>query len=155
MGTGEWRMDEVWKMASPWIMSPDSIESLPQFESLNIFPQPHTETFLDDGTTVIPAFVNFGEWVAGTDGNKEIRGSLKWMTIQFSAEAGSEYGLWVQDTNRNTIREVAFKYIDGRKPMIYGDAKWIKTGIIAEEEKGFRINTVSFEGNLNRRAKAR
>ena len=155
VGTGVWRMDEVWKMASPWIMSPESIESVQQFESLDIFPQYHGNTFLDNDDTIIPSFVNFGEWVSGAEGNKEIRGTLKFKTIQISAEPDSEYGVWIEDTNRGTTREIKHKYIDGRKPMVYGDAKVMKTGIIAEEEKGFRINTISFEGNLNLRARAR
>lgn len=155
IGTGEWRMDEVWKMASPWIMSPNSIESLPQFESLAIFPQDHTLTFLDNDTTVISSFVDFGEWVAGQDGNKEIRGSLEFKTIQIAAEDNSEFGLWIYDKKRASTREVPSRLVKDRKPAIYSDAKNIKTGIIAEDETGFRINTVSFEGNMNLRARSR
>lgn len=155
MGTGEWRMAKPWLMTSSWIMSPDDITDLPQFEKLNIFPQDQNLVFLDNDDTIINSFVNFGEWVAGQDGNKEIRGSLKFRTIEFSSEDGSEFGLWVRDKNRDTIRTVAHKYIDGRKPSVYGDSKNIETGIVGQDDKGFRLTAVSFEGTLNRRAKTK
>ncbi len=151
LGSGLWRMGRVWDMSAPWIMQPASLSSLNQFERMKMFPQSHLGSFLDSGTTLYESFVNFGEWMSGADGNKSMVGSLKFKTAQFSEAEGSKYSLWVEDLNRREIRTVAHKYIKGRKPMIYGDAKNVRVGFVSEEEEGFRINTVSFEGNLTRR----
>ena len=39
--------------------------------------------------------------------------------------------------------------------MVYGDAKNVRVGIHNDQTTGFRINTVSFEGNLVRRSTVR
>jgi len=155
MGDGRWNMNEEWDMDGEWLMSPESLASVNQFESMDIVPQHQGLVFLDNRRVRIESFVNFGEWVAGADGNKEIRGNLQFKTIQFSAEDYSEFDLWIRDKRRVEERRVSFEHIKGRKPMVYGLSTNMQTGIITDSERGFRINTVSFEGNLTRRAKAR
>ncbi len=155
LGTGRWIMSKLWKMDAPWIMSPASLDGLPQFESMEIFPPEPTEArFIDTGFTTYESFVNFGEWVMGTDGNKEIRGSLKMKTIIINGSDDSTFDLWVKDKMRDTIRVVEHKYIKGRKPMVYGDSKNIETGFISDDETGFKIASVSFEGDFNKRQSA-
>ena len=38
--------------------------------------------------------------------------------------------------------------------MVYGDSRRIRVGLRNEGYKGFRVEMVSFEGNLNKRAKS-
>ena len=45
------------------------------------------------------------------------------------------------------------EYTVDRKPMVYGDAKNIRVGILNNDASGFRLNTVSYEGNITKRAK--
>ncbi|RKX81965.1 MAG: hypothetical protein DRP70_17080 [Spirochaetes bacterium] len=155
LGSGRWNMDKVWKMAFPWIMSPATIASVPQFETMDIFPQNINETFLDNRRTSFMSFVNFGEWVTGAEGNKEIRGTLQFKTVQFSHSMGSQFDLWARNKTRGTTEVTDWKYIEGRKPPMYGDVKEVEVGIRSDKDTGFELASVSFEGNLNRRATAR
>jgi hypothetical protein len=158
MGDGYWDMDKEWILNgySPWIMDEDNLANLKLFEKMDLIPRHQSEQFLDVGNTPIESYVDFGEWVKGSDGKKEIRGSLLFKTIQISDEDESRYDLWIYDKRKGTERKVASKYIKNRKPYISGDAKNMKVGIRTNKDDtiGFRITTVSFEGNLNRRAKA-
>ncbi len=155
LGTGRWVMEKLWKMDAPWIMSPASLQGLPQFESMEIFPpEPDEVIFIDNNFATYESFVNFGEWVLGTDGNKEIRGSLKMKTIIINGSDDSTFDLWVKNKMRGTIRVVEHKYLKGRKPMVYGDSKDVETGFISDDPTGFKIASVSFEGDFNKRQSA-
>jgi hypothetical protein len=155
MGSGMWNMNKKWDMDYRWIMEPDDLISISQFETMEIVPQNQRLEFLDNGNTKIHSLIDFGEWVQGPDGNKEIRGRLLFKTVQFSAEEGSAFDMWVRDIRRKKTRTVAYRNIKGRTPMVYGDARYVRVGISANDEKGFRITAVSYEGEINRRAKVK
>lgn len=156
VSTGIWDNSHLWDNSNIWIMSPASLTSKDQFETTPIFPQSYLDNFLDDFTsvnneTIIPTVVRIGEWVASSRGSKDIRGHLKFKTVQISSEDGSEFNLTVEDVARSTIRTIKSKYTVNRKPMIYGDAKNIRISITNSDRVGFRINTVSYEGRLTKR----
>ena len=128
VGDGVWDNSKLWDNSLVWVMSPDSLSSQNQFETMPIFPQNYQGQFLDDFTTVdnetiISTIVRLGEWIASSGGSKDIRGHLKFKTVQISSEEGSEFNLVVDDVVRNTTRLIKSKYTVNRKPMIYGDAK--------------------------------
>ena len=163
LGTGTWSMDSVWDMSKLWVMSPASLSHTDQFEIMPIAPQDHADVFLDnvgfdvggDPTdTTIPVDVLFGEWVMSANNKKEIRGHLKFKTVQISSEADSSFELYIRDTKRDSFRKVKSEYTVDRKPMVYGDAKNIRVGVMSNNSFGFRINTVSYEGNITRRARS-
>ena len=156
VGNGVWDNSKLWDNSQLWVMSNASLSAQDQFETSPIFPQEYTGQFLDDFTsvdneTIIPTVVRIGEWVASSRGSKDIRGHLKFKTVQISSEDNSEFNLVVEDVARSTTRTIKSKYTVNRKPMIYGDAKNIRLTIANAEETGFRINTVSFEGALTKR----
>jgi len=156
IGSGIWDNSKLWNNSKLWVMDSNSLTSVNQLETSPIFPQEYTGNFLDDFTTVdnetiIPTVVRLGEWVQGGKGGKDIRGHLKFKTVQISSEDSSEFNLEVEDVARLTTRTIKSKYTVNRKPMIYGDAKNIRISITNSEEKGFRINTVSYEGALTKR----
>jgi len=156
VGDGVWDNSKLWDNSLEWVMSPDSLSSQNQFEIMPIFPQNYQNQFLDDFTTVdnetiIPTIVKIGEWVASSGGSKDIRGHLKFKTVQISSEEGSQFDLIVEDIARNTTRQIKSKYTVNRKPMVYGDAKNIRLSISNSDSIGFRINTVSYEGSLTKR----
>jgi len=156
VGTGFWDMSKLWDNSQVWVMNEASLDAKDQFETTPIFPQEYTGDFLDDFTTednetIIPTVVRIGEWVASSRGSKDIRGHLKFKTVQISSEEGSEFNLVVEDVARNTTRTIKSKYTVKRKPMIYGDAKNIRISITNSNVTGFRINTVSYEGTLTKR----
>lgn len=127
-----------------------------QFETAPIFPQAYTDEFLDDFTTegnetIIPTVVKIGEWVPGGKSGKDIRGHLKFKTVQISSEDDSKFNLVIEDVARETVRTIDSKYTVSRKPMVYGDAKNIRISITNSSTTGFRINTVSYEGALTKR----
>lgn len=156
VGNGVWDNSKLWDNSQVWVMGTASLNARDQFEITPIFPQDYTGNFLDDFTTVdnetiIPTVVNIGEWVAGSKGTKDIRGHLKFKTVQISSEEGSQFNLVVDDVARGTTRNIKSKYTVNRKPMIYGDAKNIRISITNFDIIGFRINTVSYEGTLTKR----
>ena len=156
VGNGVWNMSKLWDNSQVWVMDEASLNAQDQFETSPIFPQEHTGQFLDDFTTVdnetiIPTVIKIGEWVAASRGSKDIRGHLKFKTVQISSEEDSEFNLVVEDITRDTTRSIKSKYTVNRKPMIYGDAKNIRISITNSDEVGFRINTVSYEGTLTKR----
>lgn len=160
IGDGVWDNSNLWDNSQLWVMSGASLTGQNKFETSPIFPQPYTGSFLDDFTTVgnetiIPTVINIGEWIQGGRTGKDIRGHLKFKTVQITSEEGSEFNLVVDDIVRNTTRTIASKYTVGRKPMIYGDAKNIRVSIENATSTGFRINTVSFEGALTKRESRR
>ena len=156
VGDGLWDNSSLWDDSLAWVMDNDSLTKVNQFETSQIFPQSHTGSFLDDSTnvdggTIIHTRVDIGEWIASGRGGKDIRGHLKFKTVQISSEEGSEFNLTVSDIARDTSRTIKSKYTVGRKPMIYGDAKNVRVSIGNSLENGFRINTVSYEGSLTKR----
>jgi archaellin len=102
---------------------------------------------------LIPTRIDLGEWVLDTGGKKETRGHLQFKTAQISSEEGSEFSLEVRDISRDRIKKIQSKYTVNRKPMIYGNANHMRLGIISTSEVGFRINTLSYEGNFNIRSR--
>ena len=155
MGNGRWNRNEVWINDGLWIMTPQSLTSQNQFEVMDIAPQELREEYLDGGTTNIPAFVNFGRWIYGADGDKDTRAMIQFKTVTFEYDEGSDFELWIYDRNRKTDRIVPFKFIDRRKPSVKGNAKNIELGIKSDNANGFRLTSVSFEGYLSMRAKAK
>lgn len=156
VGNGVWDNSKLWDNSQVWVMSEASLNAKDQFEISPIFPQDYTGNFLDDFTsvdneTIIPTVIKIGEWVQSSGGSKDIRGHLKFKTMQISSEDDSMFDLVVQDVARDTSRTIKSKYTVNRKPMIYGDAKNIRISITNSDEKGFRINTVSYEGTLTKR----
>ena len=156
IGNGVWDNSKLWDNSQVWVMSEASLNAQDQFETSPIFPQEYTGNFLDDFTTVdnetiIPTVIKVGEWVASSGGSKDIRGHLKFKTIQISSEDDSQFNLIVEDVARNTTRTIKSKYTVTRKPMVYGDAKNIRISIVNSDTVGFRINTVSYEGTLTKR----
>jgi len=156
VSSGTWDDNELWDNSLEWVMDSDSLVGANQFETTPIFPQDYKETFLDDFTsddnqTIIPTTITLSEWVAGSGKTKDIRGHLKFKTVQISSEDDSVFEVVVEDKKRNTTRKIASKYTVDRKPMVYGDAKNIILSIVNTDNVGFRINTVSYEGNLNKR----
>ena len=156
IGAGVWNMSKVWDNTQVWVMNDASLEGVDQLEISPIFPQAYTDSFLDDFTTVgnetiIPTVIKIGEWVQGGRTGKDIRGNLKFKTVQISSEDDSEFNLVVEDVVRATTRTIASKYTVNRKPMVYGDAKNIRISITNSTSTGFRINTVSYEGALTKR----
>ena len=156
VGDGIWDNSKLWDNSQLWVMSSDSLTAQDQFETMSIFPQDYNAQFLDDFTTVdnetiIPTVIKIGEWVQSSGGSKDIRGHLKFKTVQISSEDGSDFDLIVEDVVRNTTRQIKSKYTVNRKPMIYGDAKNIRISVANSNENGFRINTVSYEGALTKR----
>ena len=73
--------------------------------------------------------------------------------MQITSKPDSDFKLVVQDIERDTLRVIDAPYIVGRKPMIYGQSKNIRTYIANMSSKGFAINTLSLEGNFNIRSK--
>ena len=158
LSTGVWNSDNLWKSESLWISKPDDLISVDQFEYMNIAPNLYSDNgFADlsgtDNETPIQTDVNFGEWVATFGGKKDIRGTLKFKTVQISSELGSEFQLYIKDIARGDTRLIESKYTVNRKPMVYGDAKNMEIGIKSNSNVGFRINTISYEGNFNSRSK--
>lgn len=156
VGNGIWDNSKRWDDSQVWVMDTPSLSGQDQFETSPIFPQAYTGQFLDDFTTVdnetiIPTIVKIGEWVASSRSSKDIRGHLKFKTVQISSEEDSEFNLVVEDIARNTVRLIKSKYTVKRKPLIGGDAKNIRISITNSSEVGFRINTVSYEGTLTKR----
>ncbi|RLB72329.1 MAG: hypothetical protein DRH06_11570, partial [Deltaproteobacteria bacterium] len=131
-----------------------SIDQLKQFERLAIQPKRESGTFLDNRAVEIDGRIDLGEWVYGKDGNKDTRGTLQMKTVEVEASEGSTLKLTVTDIQRMTYREIPDKQRKNRKPMVYGDSRRIRVGIRNEGDSGFRIEMVSFEGNLNKRAKS-
>lgn len=150
---GTWDSSKNWLMSSVWSMSNADIGKTNQLEQIDIFPQLHASTFLDDGDTIIPVDILLGEWVVSMSGNKDIGSIVQFKTVQIESEPDSSFSLYIQDTYRNTIRRVAEKYTVKRKPIIFGNAKNIKIGIENNTNLGFRINSLAYEGNVNSRSK--
>ena len=150
---GTWSSSNNWLMSSVWNMSNAYIGKTNQLEQIDIFPQLHTSTFLDDGDTIIPVDILLGEWVVSMSGNKDIGSIVQVKTVQIESEPDSSFSLYIQDIYRNTIRRVAEKYTVKRKPIIFGNAKNIKIGIENNTNLGFRINSLAYEGNVNSRSK--
>jgi len=153
VGSGIWNGSKLWDNSKLWIGDPSSLVTTNAFEQCAIFPQSYTEEFLDAGTTLIPVEVSIGEWVFKINGKSDIRGHLQFKTVQISSETDSSFELVINDVNRNTERVVNSTYTVNRKPMVYGDAKNMRIGIRNSDSQGFRINTVSYEGNINRRSR--
>jgi hypothetical protein len=103
--------------------------------------------------SIIPVQVDLGEWVLMSGGKGNLSGTLKFKTCQISSEEGSDFGLKVSNIKRNNDRIVKAKYTIDRRPMIYGDAKDVRLSIINDSDKGFRINSVTLEGNFNTRSR--
>ncbi len=103
--------------------------------------------------SIIPVTISLGEWVMSSGGTKNNRGHLHFKTAQIISEEGSDFSLIAEDVRRNTLRTIKSKYTVGRKPMIYGDAVDMRVHIVNSSDKGFKINSVSFEGNYNSRNK--
>jgi len=132
------------------------IDRLPnnQFETMAIAPQDYNGSFYDNGTIPFKVDVNFGKWVHSSRiTGKDNRGHLLFKTVQVSSEIGSDFELYVKDLNRNTTRTIQSKYTVNRKPMVYGNAKNIEVGISSTSNKGFKINSVSYEGALSQRSR--
>ncbi len=163
VGSGEWLMDKPWRFGLfyPWVMSPETFAANNQYENMPIVMRDQTGLFMDGSRedrnfagAPVESFVNFGEWVYGAEGNKSSRGTLQMKTIQVESEGDLPFSLWIKDLNRGTERVIDWKYHKGRRPVVGGQAKYMRTGIISDTASGFRISSVSFEGNLNRRAAA-
>lgn len=104
----------------------------------------------DIGST-IPVRVDLGEWVFKSNGVSQTRGTLKFKTCQINSEDGSDFELEISDIKRESVRTVKSRYTVDRKPMVYGDSRNIRLAILNNSENGFRINSVSLEGNYNSR----
>jgi len=141
-------------MSGRWIMSEDSLDTFNQFERLAIQPKDEDGIFLDNYVTHIDARVELGEWVYGKDGNKDKRGTVQIKTVEVTTSTDSEITITVNDLQRKTHREIPSKRNKNKKPMVYGDSKRVRVGIRNEGDTGFRIEMVSFEGRVNKRAKA-
>jgi len=102
--------------------------------------------------SLIPVDVGLGEWVLKSGGESLTRGHLSFKTAQINSESGSSFFLNVSDIARNTSRIIKGEYTVGRKPMIYGNSKNIRLNIRSLDSKGFRINSISLEGNYNKRS---
>ncbi len=153
VGTGNWVNGYEWRNYGEWIMSPDVFELEDRFERITLTPQSENRIFLDNDRTQIACDVSLGEWVYGADGNRDYRGTLKMKTVEVIASDESKLALWVYDKQRDSLRKVTSKYtLNNRKPMVYGDSRNIKVGFNNEGIGGFRMDSISLEGNLNRRA---
>ena len=75
-------------------------------------------------------------------------------TVDVSTSAASAIKLDIVDLNRGSIREVPNDKLKGRRPMVYGDSKNVRIAIRNEGDRGFRVEMVSFESRVNKRAKA-
>ena len=151
---GKWNMSEQWNMKGIWMMSYETYEHAVVFERMQIHPRAINLSFLDNGATQIDGLVEFGEWVYGVDGNRDPRGSLQLKTAEIFADGYLK--LWVIDKQRQNYREVSSKYaLSPRKPMVYGRSKNVRIGIKNEGDTGFRIDSVSLEGIISRRATSR
>jgi len=102
--------------------------------------------------SLIPVDVGLGEWVLKSGGDSLTRGHLAFKTAQINSEAGSSFYLEVNDIARDTTRIIKGEYTVGRKPMIYGNSKNIRLNIKSLDSSGFRINSISLEGNYNKRS---
>ena len=153
LATGFWDNTNEWDNDGLWNFSNADIAKVNQVEKLDIFPQSHKGTFLDNSDTIIPVNVLLGEWVVSQGGNKDIGSIVKFKTVQIESEPDSSFSLYIKDVNRDTLRKVAEKYTIKRKPLVFGDAKNIKIGIENNTEFGFRINALAYEGNVNSRSR--
>jgi hypothetical protein len=154
LSTGMWDDDKLWNDGSYWVDSEESLETSYNFEYIDMSPNKHDRTdFLDNGDTIYGTEINLGEWVVAVNGQKDIRASVKFKTIQVSSEEDSEFELVIRDVSRNDERRVLSKYTVDRKPMVYGDTKNTRVTIENNSGNGFRINTISYEGNLNNRSR--
>ena len=108
---------------------------------------------LKDLGSIIPVDINIGEWVLRTGGQPNNRGTLKFKTVKISSEDDSSFRLLVNDVKRKEKWEIDSIYTVERKPMIYGDAKNVRLHILNNNDKGFNINSISFEGNFNSRSR--
>jgi len=103
--------------------------------------------------SIIPVKVDLGEWAFKANNQPLTRGTLKMKTCQINSENNSDFELEVRDIQRDSIRQVKSRYTVNRKPMVYGDSRNIRLAITNNSDKGFRINSVSLEGNYNSRSR--
>jgi len=149
----EWDMTGIWADDGIWLMSEESVARRNFFEKMNLEPQGYHEDFADNNSDVITTEVDMGEWVLRAGKTKDIRGHLKFKTVEISSEEGSVFSLSVNDIKRNTTRAIPSNLTVARKPLIFGDAKNIRLSLISDTSDGFRINMVSYEGRISKRAK--
>ena len=155
LGTGQWRMNEPWRMDGKWVMSPASFESFEQFERLVIRPKSIDGVFLDNYGTKIDGNIDFGEFVYGAGGKADRRGTIQMKTVEVEGANDSDLTIWVEDKNRETRREIGSKHNRNRQSMIYGDSRAVRVGVMNENTNGFRVDMVSYEFRINKRATAR
>jgi hypothetical protein len=159
VGDGFWHNDKGWKNL-PFVFSPNSFASQDQFERINIFPISEDRIHLDgrrleinfEGTP-IEGYVSFGEWVYGTEGNRDFRGILLLRTLEM--RSSGKVKVWVNDLQRASYREIPSEYAQRDKIMMYGNSKDVRVGIKNDGLVGFRVDVVSFEGTIKRRQDAR
>lgn len=154
LSSGKWDMSALWDNSLVWVNEPSSLQSVDQLERMDIVPQDHTSNFIDDSghdnDTVIPALVNLGEWIPGTENKKDIDSDLRFKNINVTSEDGSSFYIDVHDSERGDVKSIPYKYTVDRKPVIYGNAKHVKIHIMNNDTSGFRINSISYEGSLNK-----
>ena len=155
LSSGSWVMSAAWLMdKGSWIMSDDSLKRQKQFEWIALQPKPEGEQFLDNYNTPVEAYVNLDRWVYGTDGKRSPRGELQFRTVEIDASDTSEVAVIIENRQRVSTRFIEAKHVKGRKPMVMGNAKHMGIGIMNGEAQGFRIEVVSFEGTITKRARS-
>ncbi len=104
----------------------------------------------------VKSTISLGEWVYGSsNGVKQISGNLKMKSCIVSAEDDSQFGLIVQNVKRGTFRSIDSSYVVDKKPIIFGDSKDIRLHITDDTSSGFKITSLSLEGNYNARDRRR
>jgi hypothetical protein len=124
-----------------------------QLEAIEIFPSNQDRIKLDNDMFPINSRIDLGEWIYGTDGDRNTRGTLQLRTIEI--ESSGELAIEVKDLQRGNLRVIPSKYATRDKVMMYGNSKDVRCAIINDGTTGFRIDVVSFEGTITRRQQTR
>jgi len=155
LSSGLWNNTRGWLMNDGlWLMTPDTLERQKQFEIIPLHAWEEHRTFLDNYNNPVAAVVNLGEWMMGRDGKRSPRGELQFRTVEVDASDKSTVGLIVTDLQRTTSRVIPSNYVKGRQPYIGGKAEDIRVLLTNEQGKGFRIESVSYEGTITKRARS-
>lgn len=155
LSTGEWSFIKEWKADGLWLMSPESLERQNQLEAIPLQPFTESAQFLDNYNTVIDGYIEFGEWMYGTDGKRSPRGALQFRTIQLRISDDSKMNVIARDVRRTTERIIEADEVKMRKPYIGGNAENVRLALTnTDEGNGFRLDVVSYEGTLTKRARS-
>jgi len=147
-----WNDNEVWRDEAFW--DDGTTIAIPEYVYMDLKPYNIDDVeYLDTNNVPFQSTVILSTWVYNPSGELNTRANLLFKNVQVEATDDSSVNMLILNYSSNKLRLIQSDRVVNERVLSTGKASQVKIQLENDLNKGFQIETISYEGSVSSRSR--